>query len=372
MDHIPPRFSSIPFYPLLYPGYSLQIQPLPRFTAHIASKKAKPSFTPAVYICREDTNSGLSFGGNKIRKLEYLIPDIIPPNTNNNTAPVTTLVTTGGIQSNHQRAVAAVAAHLGLKCVLVPQNLVARKDQFDEAVYQTGGNVQLTKLLGAEVLPVKEKLVGKEVDDLLKELRSTGEVPYWIPSGSSTHAKGGLGYAKWAFELEAWESKNKIRFSTIVVACASGSTLGGMIAGFKYIEKQSFVDGVAVARRGKKVVGVDVWASEDENQGKQKVLEIARRTGLLIGLEEGDIVEKDVIIERRWNAGSYGRCDEKTREAMRVLARTEGILTDPVYTGKAAAGLIGIVGEEEFVEGDNVLFVHTGGQAALCAYPGVC
>ncbi|KAG9239852.1 1-aminocyclopropane-1-carboxylate deaminase [Calycina marina] len=375
MDPLPHPFSTIPYYSLLYPDYTLQIQSLNRFTKELAGNNDKPSSMPTIYICREDTNSGLSFGGNKIRKLEYLVPDIISPsfdsNGNNMKSSITTLVTTGGIQSNHQRAVAAVAAHLGLKCVLVPQNMVAEKHQIDNKAYQESGNVQLTKLLGAEILPTWGSLGDADVEAVLKELRDKGEVPYWIPSGSSTHEKGGLGFARWAFELHAWEQKNQKEFNTIVVTCASGSTLGGMIAGFRYLEKKIAVEDSTNLRKSRRIIGIDAWAAEDENYGKNRVLETARRTGLMIGLKEEDITKKDVIIERRWNAGSYGRCNEETVEAMEILARTEGVLTDPVYTGKSVAGIIGMVKEGNFLQDDNLLFVHTGGQMVMSAYPGI-
>jgi 1-aminocyclopropane-1-carboxylate deaminase len=194
-------------------------------------------------------------------------------------------------------------------------------------------------------------------------LESTNQISLkWIPSGASTHPLGGLGYARFAFELAAQEKDMDIFFDTIIVSCASGSTLGGIIAGFKLLSKSG--------GKARKVIGIDAFADE-VGKSATSVLQIAKKTALKIGLLESDILPENVVIDERWNAGSYGFVDDKTEEAIKLMARVEGILIDPVYTGKAFAGLIGKARSGEFVESQNVLFVHTGGVPSLSAYPGL-
>jgi 1-aminocyclopropane-1-carboxylate deaminase len=200
----------------------------------------------------------------------------------------------------------------------------------------------------------------------MKELSSRGETPYWIPSGASTHPLGGLGYARFAFELAEQEQERDVHFDTIILPCASGSTLGGMIAGFKLVET-TLAEGT---RKQRKIIGVDAFAGPP-GDSETRILQIARAAATKIGLQESDIQESDVEIDMRWNAGTYGFVDERTQEALKLMARLEGILTDPVYTGKALAGMIGKARLGEFKGCSNVLFIHTGGVPALSAYPNV-
>jgi 1-aminocyclopropane-1-carboxylate deaminase len=333
---------------------SLRIQQLNHLVAHIAGTKTNSSRPPSIYMCREDYNSPIAFGGNKIRKLEYVIPDVLA-------AKATVLVSTGGVQSNCMRAVAAVAAALSLKCVLLPTEAVSEESIGSEYVdaYNSQGNIQLTQLLGAEILPV-----GRDHTEVLEELRRQGEIPYWIPTGASTHDKGGLGYVGWAFEVEQFEKQNGVRFDTIMVACASGSTLAGMVAGFELLQKKS---GTATKR---KLIGIDAYAKPG-SETVETVLGIAKHTATLIGLSENDISTDDFEVDKRFNAGAYGHCDDTTLEAVIIMARAEGVIMDPVYTGKMAAGLVGKIRGGEFGSGETVLVVHTGGQSALPAYPAI-
>lgn len=284
------------------------------------------------------------------------------------TVPRTTiLVTTGGIQSNHQRAVASICARLALKCAHIPSDnlMLGNPLHLDREAYSKAGNVQLSRLLGAEIFPN-----GTEKSIVMDELRGRGEVPYWVPSGNMGNELGGLGYAKWAFELDEWESTNGIHFTAIVVACASGSTMGGMIAGFKYLSRKSMADGSAV-REMKVIWGVDDGLGQPDSGSKDSVIRIAQRTGKLIGLVDKDITEDDVHIDTRFNVADYGKCDDQTLKTIRLVARLEGLILDPVYTGKAATGMIGLVNEGRFGHMDNILFVHTGGQMVLSAFPEV-
>ena len=226
------------------------------------------------------------------------------------------------------------------------------------------GNIQITHLLSAE-----HATYDADAEMVMRELVEKGEVPYWIPSGASTHPFGGLGYARFAFEIASQEQQMNIYFDTIVVACASGSTLGGMIAGFKLLEKTAVPlrDG---ARKKRQMIGIDAFADAPEN-GSALILQIAKTTAEKIGLSESDVHMNDVLIDYRWNAGTYGFVDETTRAAMKSMAQLEGIVTDPVYTGKSLAGLIGRARLGDFKGCENILYIHTGGVAALSAYPNV-
>ena len=243
---------------------------------------------------------------------------------------------------------------------LLPNDRVKSSDP----EYKSLGNIQITHLLSAEHAPYDS-----EVDAEMKSLRDNGEVPYWIPSGASTHPLGGCGYARFAFELSAQEREMDIYFDTIIVPCAGGSTLAGMIAGFKLLDR-TLAEAKAGEPKNRKLIGIDAFASPP-GKSEALVLEIARTTALKIGLPEEDIGEADVVIDKRWNAGTYGFVDEQTQDAIKFLASQEGILTDPVYTGKAVAGLIGKARLGELKESENVLFIHTGGVPALSAYPNV-
>jgi 1-aminocyclopropane-1-carboxylate deaminase len=201
-------------------------------------------------------------------------------------------------------------------------------------------------------------------EKVLETLRAKGEVPYWIPSGASTHPLGGCGYARCAFEISEQEKEMGVFFDNAIMPCASGSTIGGIIAGFK-LSSQTSDD-----QRQRKVIGIDAFANAP-GKSESGILAIAKTAAKMIGLNESCIGEEDVTIDMRWNAGAYGFVDERTKDSMRLLASLEGILTDPVYTGKGLAGQIGKARLGELKESKNVLFIHTGGVPVLSAYPDV-
>jgi 1-aminocyclopropane-1-carboxylate deaminase len=360
---LPSTLASLPRIQLTLPTPTA-IQPL-----HNLSRQLSPSGRTAVFVAREDLNSGLAFGGNKTRKLEYVIPHALACGAD-------TLVTEGGLQSNHTRQTAAVAAHLGLKCVLIQSRRVESADPG----YAVLGNVQLSRLLGAEVRVVgpeeEEAEAGGVLEGVFRELERSGRKGYYFPVGASGHAYGGVGYARWMVELAETEERMQEsgqlggsgRFDVLFVVCVGGSTLGGMVAGMKLVEKVQKDAGEAVVRRRRRVVGIDASAKDIAAQ-RQLVLGIARRTAKVIGLEEDDIALEDVVIDGRWNAGRYRHCDHATAAAIRDLAMTEGVITDPVYTGKGIKGTMVAIKAGE-VEG-NVLFVHTGGQPVLAVYGGI-
>ncbi|GJC83191.1 1-aminocyclopropane-1-carboxylate deaminase [Colletotrichum liriopes] len=337
MVTLPPPFSEIPRVRLLY-DRPADIEPLARLTKDLNNGTS-------LWIAREDCNSGLSFGGNKVRKLEYVLADAIERGAD-------TLVTTGGIQSNHMRQTAAAAARLGLKVALHPGDRVTSGD----AEYKYAGNIQINEILGAETFPIDTT-----VDEVVETLKERGSKPYPIPAGASTHPLGGLGYARWAFELLEQEARIGTSFDVITVALGSGSTLGGMVAGFKLAQK------LGLKGSDKRLVGYSILRPSEDNVAAL-VLDVARVAGSYIGLHPDDFTSDDFDVDYSYLGGSYGRLDERTESGIKELARTEGILTDPVYTGKAFTGLLHTARNGDF-SGKNVLFCHTGGQAAISAYP---
>jgi 1-aminocyclopropane-1-carboxylate deaminase len=270
-------------------------------------------------------------------------------------------VSIGGVQSNHTRQVAAAAAKLGLQVALVQEHWV---DGWTDAGYDKVGNIQLSRLMGADVrledpstltFGIEHKPTLAQLKD---ELAARGAKPYYIPAGASDHPFGGLGFARWAFEVEAQERKMGVFFDTVIVCAVTGSTMAGMVAGFKLVEK--------LGGRKRRVVGID--ASAKVRQTFEQVLRIARQTAVKIGLEEGDVTEADIVLDERYHAGTYGLPDEQTIEAIKFGARTEAFITDPVYEGKSLAGMMDMIRKGEIAEGSNVLYAHLGGQLALNAY----
>lgn len=338
------RFSSIPRTPLLLTPSP--IHPLPRISADLSSPTSKVS----LYAKREDLTSALAFGGNKTRKLEYLVADALA-------RKCTTLVSIGGVQSNHTRQVAAVAARSGLKAVLVQENWV----DWQDPGYEVVGNIQLSRLMGADVRLVDEGFgIGHKMTlkGVVRECEDAGERPYYIPAGASDHPLGGLGFARWVFELRDQEMDMGVFFDTVVVCAVTGSTMAGMVAGVKLCEK------LFPGEKKRKVVGIDGSATPKET--KEQILRIAKSTAALIGLSGDDITDEDIVLDERYHAGTYGVPDKSTWEAMEYAARMEALITDPVYEGKSFAGMVDMIRNGE-IQG-NVLFAHLGGQMALNAY----
>jgi len=298
-----------------------------------------------IWAKRDDCNSGLAFGGNKTRKLEYLAADALAQGCD-------TLLSIGGVQSNHTRQVAAVAAHLGLGCVLVQEHWV----EWDDPGYERVGNILLSRIMGADV---RLSDAGFDIafrpswEDAIRTVESAGGKPYAIPAGASDHPLGGLGFARWADEVAAQERGLGVFFDTVVVCSVTGSTQAGMIAGF------------AAQERPRTVLGID--ASATVEQTWDQIARIARRTAAAVGLDR-ELDDAEIVLLDDWHAGTYGIPDEKTLDAIRLCARLEGVLTDPVYEGKSMAALIDLVHEGRIEPGSRVLYAHLGGQPALSAY----
>jgi 1-aminocyclopropane-1-carboxylate deaminase len=300
-----------------------------------------------IWAKREDCNSGLAYGGNKVRKLEYLAADALARGCD-------TLVSIGGVQSNHTRQVAAVAAHLGLDCVLVQERWV----EWPDVAYDRVGNILLSRIMGADVRldPAGFDIgIRASWEEALASVEKRGGTPYAIPAGASDHPLGGLGFARWAEEVAEQERELELFFDTVVVCSVTGSTQAGMIAGF------------AIQDRPRKVLGIDGSATVD--QTRAQIARIARSTAQAIGL--GRALEDDeIVLLDEWHAGTYGIPDTKTIAAIRLCARLEGVLTDPVYEGKSMAALIDLVSSGRIEAGSRVLYAHLGGQPALNAYAG--
>jgi 1-aminocyclopropane-1-carboxylate deaminase len=325
-------------YPLLF-GPS-PVHRLERLTEHLGG--------PQIWAKREDCNSGLAYGGNKTRKLEYIVPDALA-------AGADTLVSIGGYQSNHTRQVAAVAAKLGLKARLVQEKWVDWPDAVNDKV----GNILLSRIMGADVRldPAGFDIgIRDSWERALEEVRAAGGTPYGIPAGASEHRLGGLGFANWAREVARQEAELGVFFDTIVVCTVTGSTHAGMIAGF------------ALQDRPRRVIGID--ASATLEQTRAQVERIARHTAELIGLGR-DLRDDEIVLLDGWAGDAYGIPVRSTIDAIRLTGELEGMIIDPVYEGKSMAGLLDLVRRGDIPAGATVLYAHLGGQPALNAYAGI-
>jgi 1-aminocyclopropane-1-carboxylate deaminase len=322
-------------YPLMF-GPS-PIHRLDRLTEHLGGA--------TLWAKREDVSSGLAYGGNKVRKLEYIVPDAIASGAD-------TLVSIGGYQSNHTRQVAATAAKIGMKAVLVQENWVDWPDCVNDRV----GNIMLSRIMGAEVR-LDPSGFGIGIKDswnqALEDVKARGGKPYGIPAGASEHKFGGLGFANWAYEVEQQEKELGVFFDTIIVCTVTGSTHAGMIAGF------------AGQDRPRRVIGIDASATLEET--RDQVARIARHTADLIGLGR-DLRDDEIEVLEGWAGDLYGIPVQSTLDAIRLVGSLEGMITDPVYEGKSMAGMIDLVKSGVIAKDSNVLYAHLGGQPAINAY----
>src|SRR5215467_8455311 len=252
------------------------VHPLARLSEHLGG-------AVELWAKRDDCNSPIAFGGNKTRKLEYLAADALAQGCD-------TLVSIGGVQSNHTRQVAAVAARLGLGCVLVQESWV----DWPDVTYDRVGNILMSRLCGAEVRLVKAGFgIGfkESWEQALRDVEAAGGKPYAIPAGASDHPLGGLGFAGWAAEVAEQEADLGVFFDTVIVCSVTGSTQAGMVAGF------------ALEGKGRRVIGIDGSARPVETHAQ--VLRIAQQTARKLGLER-ELEARDVILDDRYHAGTYG------------------------------------------------------------------
>ena len=329
-----------------FPRHELTFGPSPvhrlaRLTEHLGGAQ--------VWAKREDVSSGLAYGGNKVRKLEYIVPDVLASGAD-------TLVSIGGYQSNHTRQVAAVAAHLGLKCRLVQEKWVPWDDPVNDKV----GNILLSRMMGADSRLDPHGFdigIRDSWKDALREVEEGGGTPYPIPAGASEHPLGGVGFANWAFEVAEQEKALGVHFDTVVVCTVTSSTHAGMVAGFAALE-----DLTGVRRR---VVGIDASATLDTTRAQLE--RIARSTAEVIELGR-DLRDDELTLLPDWAGDLYGIPVDSTMEAIRLGAELEAMITDPVYEGKSLAGLIDLVRGGDIPKDSTVLYAHLGGQPAINAY----
>ncbi len=309
------------------------LTPLERLSRHLGG--------PRLWIKRDD-ELGLAGGGNKTRKLEFLVADALAKGAD-------TLITTGAVQSNHCRLTLAAACAEGLACRLVIEERVP--GSYDE---DASGNNMLFRLLGAEritVVPAGTDLAAalqQEADDV----SAAGRVPYVIPGGGS-NPLGALGYVAAAEELMAQAVEARLAFQALVVASGSGGTHAGLLAGLRGNSS------------GLPVIGVSTRAAREQQEAK--ILDLARRTAELAG-SAIEVTSEDVRVDDGHVGDGYSLPTAGMVEAVKLFARLEGVLLDPVYTGKAAAGLLALVRGGAFDPDGDVVFVHTGGWPALFAY----
>ena len=308
------------------------LEPLPRLTAHLRG--------PQILVKRDDA-TGLGFGGNKTRKLEFLIGAALAEGAD-------TLLTAGGVQSNHCRQTAAAAARHGLACALVLQRRVA----WNHPDYERGGNVLLDRLAGAELHLVERAVdLGAELERVASELRAGGRRPFVIPIGGSTPV-GALGYVAAGLELLAQAEASGRPIDAIFHASGSGGTQAGLLVALQ-------ASGAAVP-----VIGISV--SEPRAELEATVAELAARTAALLGTAAPP--RPAVEVQDGYIGADYGLPTAGMREAVRLCAGLEGLFLDPVYTGKAMAGLIDLVRQRRFTADQTVVFIHTGGTPALFSY----
>ncbi|ACS85103.1 D-cysteate sulfo-lyase [Musicola paradisiaca] len=310
------------------------LEPLPALSAYLGG--------PTLYIKRDDA-TGLATGGNKTRKLEFLLAEAVAQHAD-------IILTQGATQSNHVRQTIAGAARLGLQTHYF---LERRVDDFGEE-YQRSGNVLLDDLLGGE--RVDHLPAGADMPLAMEahaeQLRAQGRRPYVIPGGGS-NATGALGYVAAAEELLYQSSQQRLRIDHIVHATGSTGTQAGLVAG------------LAATHSGIPVLGISVRAPREKQE--ENVWLLAQRVWQKLALK-GEVPREAVRVNSDYVGQGYGIPTAATLEALQLLARLEGILLDPVYSGKAMAGLIDLIRKGEFGKQDNVLFVHTGGAAGLFGY----
>jgi L-cysteate sulfo-lyase len=306
---------------------------LPRLTEHLGG--------PKIFVKRDDC-TGLATGGNKTRKLEFLMAEA-------RSRGATTVITQGAVQSNHARQTAAAAARLGLKCELVFESRVGGASD----AYLTSGNVLLDRMFGARIRTVaKGTDMTAELDAAAEQLSMGGDVPYVIPGGGS-NPTGALGYVDCALELITQSNRQDLVIDHVVHATGSAGTQAGLAVGLK------------ATHANIPLLGIGVNAGREVQE--QRVFELATATAAFVGAP-GIVRREDIVCNCDYVGPGYGVPTQAMNEAILLLARLEGLLFDPVYTGKGLAGMIDLVRRGFFDDAESIVFIHTGGSAGLFAY----
>ncbi len=309
------------------------LEHLPRLSEHLGG--------PQIYVKRDDC-TGLGTGGNKTRKLEFLVADALEKGAD-------AIITQGAVQSNHARQTAAAACKVGMSCELVFEK---RVEDADEA-YKNSGNVLLDRIFGANIREVDK---GSDMDAAMEavadELRAAGKTPYMVPGGGS-NSIGALGYVDCVLEFMSQANRDGIVIDHVMHATGSAGTQAGLIVGLKATHSNI------------PLLGIGVNAPKDEQE--EKVWKLAQETADLVGAT-GCVNREDIIANCDYVGGGYGVPTNEMNDAVMLLARLEGLLFDPVYSGKGLAGMIDLVRKGHFDSAENIVFIHTGGVAGLFGY----
>lgn len=309
------------------------LEHLPRLSKHLGG--------PDIYVKRDDC-TGLGTGGNKTRKLEFLVADALQ-----NSADV--IITQGAVQSNHARQTAAAACKVGMACELVFEKRVRDADD----AYMNSGNVLLDRIYGANIREVaKGSDMNAIMESVAEELRAAGKRPYIIPGGGSNPI-GALGYIDCALEFQSQANRDGIVIDHIIHATGSAGTQAGLIVGLK------------ATHANVPLLGIGVNAPQEIQE--EKVWKLALETAEFVGAP-GCVQRKDIVANCDYVGEGYGVPTREMNDAVLLLARLEGLLFDPVYSGKGLAGMIDLVTTGYFGDAKNLLFVHTGGIAGLFGY----
>lgn len=309
------------------------LEHLPRLSKHLGG--------PAIFVKRDDC-TGLGTGGNKTRKLEFLMADA-------QQHKATAIITQGAVQSNHARQTAAAACKLGMKCELVFEKRVGDAPES----YRNSGNVLLDRIFGARIREVeKGSDMVAAMDAVAAELKAQGEVPYIIPGGGS-NAIGALGYVDCALEILAQANRAGIAIDHVVHATGSAGTQAGLLVGLQ------------ATHSNVPLLGIGVNAPREIQE--DKVWKLALETAEFVGAP-GVVQRKDVVANCDYVGAGYGIPTDAMNEAVLLLARMEGLLFDPVYSGKGLAGMIDQIRSGMLQDAQNIVFVHTGGTAGLFGY----
>ena len=301
------------------------LEPLPRLTAQLEG--------PELWVKRDD-QTGLATGGNKTRKLEFLVADAL-------TQEADTLITCGAAQSNHARQTAAAAAKFGLERVLVLRG---------EEPSRTQGNLLLDQLLGAEVIWAGDEDLGRRMAQAAEVLRAEGRRPYIVPYGGS-NVIGASGYVAAMEELASQCEKSDLSFDHIVLASSSGGTQAGLAVGARALGYEGRLLGISVDLLARSL--------------KRTLVELAAATVGRLGMDDVVFTSEDFAVNDDYLGGGYGVVSDLEREAIHTVARAEGLILDPVYTGRAFGGLLDLVRGEAIHPDERVLFWHTGGTGGL-------
>ena len=312
------------------------LEPMERLSRHLAKDG------PRLWVKRDDC-TGLSTGGNKTRKLEFLMGDALKRGAD-------TIITQGATQSNHARQTAAAAAKLGLACHILLEDRTGN----NSPDYTLNGNVLLDRLHGASISKrAKDSDMNKEMEILAADLRAKGKKPYIVPGGGSNPV-GALGYANCALELVAQANEMQLKIDHVVHATGSAGTQAGFVAGLVAINSRI------------PTLGISVRAPKEKQENS--VFDLAQRTAEHLGAP-GIVKREHIVANSDYVGPGYGLATDGMIDAVKTVARLEGILLDPVYTGKAMAGLFDHVHKGFFGKDSNIVFLHTGGSAGLFGYP---